>query len=268
MKIWKQASGIPGTAITTANVASGNAAVNDVLRLTYSQRAAVITLNIENLTQGTTNSLIATSPLDGNTALFQPPNVGRFRVCVIAGTYDLINLSLISQQMLRQQVACFGDSKTAGLSALSDAARWGNLIGPHFSGINVIGGSGDYTATKLTEMSYLLSLQPRNVILNIGRNDLKYGIASATWQANYASIVSQLQTAGINVVHLMPIPETQQDQTALTSFINTTYPSANKIDVTSAWVNATDLSADTIHPNPAGHTLIANTITANLSMFV
>jgi hypothetical protein len=37
-----------------------------------------------------------------------------------------------------------------------------------------------------------------------------------------------LQAAGINVIHLMPIPETTQD---LTTFINSTYPTANKIDV-------------------------------------
>jgi hypothetical protein len=111
-------------------------------------------------------------------------------------------------------------------------------------------------------------LQPKNVLLNIGRNDLFYGIASGTWQANYASIVSQLQAAGINVIHLMPIPETTQDQTALTTFINSTYPTANKIDVSGSWVNGTDLSSDNTYPNPAGDTLIANTVVANSSMFV
>jgi len=106
------------------------------------------------------------------------------------------------------------------------------------------------------------------VLLNIGRNDLFDGVATATWEANYQSIVSQLRAAGINLVHLMPIPEVTQNQAALTSFINATYPTDNKMDVTSAWVNATDLSGDNTHPTPAGETLIATTVIANSSFFM
>ena len=106
------------------------------------------------------------------------------------------------------------------------------------------------------------------MLLNIGRNDLFDGVATATWEANYQSIVSQLRAAGINLVHLMPIPEVTQNQAALTSFINATYPTDNKMDVTSAWVNATDLSGDNTHPIPAGETLIATTVIANSSFFM
>jgi hypothetical protein len=85
---------------------------------------------------------------------------------------------------------------------------------------------------------------------------------------NYQSIVANGVANGANAVHLMPIPETTQDQSALTAFINATYPTGKKIDVSGAWVNATHLSADGTHPNAAGHTLIANTILANSGLFV
>ena len=64
--------------------------------------------------------------------------------------------------------------------------------------------------------------------------------------------MSQLRAASINLVYLMPIAEVTQNQAALTSFINATYPTDNKIDVTSAWVNATDLSGDNIDPTLPG----------------
>jgi lysophospholipase L1-like esterase len=265
---YPQASGTVTGAIATQNVAVANVVANDTLTLTYSQRANVCTLMANNITQGTQSSFSVTGTLTA-TPNFSVPDVSTFRIFsgCLNGEFDLLALSLTSNQYYRPRVMCIGDSKTAGYDAITIPARWTNLLIPTFGTVDNFGGTGDPTALVLAEMSYLLAAAPTNVILNIGRNDLANGVATGTWQANYQSIVSQLQAAGINVVHLMPIPETVQDQTALTSFINSTYPSAHKIDVTSAWVNGTDLATDGIHPNPAGHTLIANTILANTAMF-
>jgi lysophospholipase L1-like esterase len=132
----------------------------------------------------------------------------------------------------------------------------------------VLAGEADRTVETVQANAYVTLLKPKTVLLNIGRNDLASGVASATWQANYQSIVANAVAAGANVVHLMPIPETTQDQSTLTAFINATYPSGLKIDVSPAWVNATHLSADGTHPNAAGHTLIKNTILANSGLSV
>jgi len=84
---------------------------------------------------------------------------------------------------------------------------------------------------------------------------------TADWRSEYESIVSEAQAAGIQVIHLLPIPESC-DQTALTTFIKTTYPNAPMIDVSQEWL-PDYLSADGSHPNQAGHAYIANQILAS-----
>lgn len=268
LNLWPLAGGAFSSPTASNHVVGAVLAVNDVFTLKYSQRGNVCTMIYQNLTSGASGALSLTSNMNAVSPNFILPAVDKFCINIIGGTYDLAAVSLISNQKMRPFLMPIGDSKTQGYSALSLGARWGSLIAPSFPSVEVFGGAGDATASVMAEVPYIVSLSPRNVLLNVGRNDLFYGIGSGTWQANYASIVSQLRAAGINVVHLMPIPETIQDQSALTAYINTAFPGDNKIDVSGSWVSVTDLSSDGIHPTPAGNIKIANAVVANASMFV
>src|SRR5260370_8477916 len=96
--------------------------------------------------------------------------------------------------------------------------------------VSVMAGGGDTTAEAINTLPYWLNFcKPKNWIINIGRNDLVVGVPTATWQANYTSIVSQCRAAGGKIIPLLPLPETFFDQTPITTYRNTTYPPVAKI---------------------------------------
>lgn len=249
-----------------ANVAFGNTnsdfRVGDQLMLTYSQRGALCTDTAVNLTRGTApNVLTATAGLLPASA-WAPPNMAAFRIYAFGITFDITSITLTSRQYASPRVLCIGDSKTAR-SMAGTSPGWVDLIVPTFRFVDVFGGPSDRTIEVLLGMTYALQFKPKNLILNIGRNDLAASVPTATWQANYQSIVSQFQAIGTNIIHLLPIPETNTDQSSLKSFIQSTYPTGKMIDVSPTWSNGTDLASDNIHPTAAGHVLIANYVNAS-----
>jgi len=126
--------------------------------------------------------------------------------------------------------------------------------------VDVFGGEGDRSVETVNDIPYILTFKPKYVVLNIGRNDIGSGVSSATWQANYASIVSQLKAAGCTVIHLLPIPEGGGlDQSALKTYITTTYSGDLMIDPSTGWSSSYN-STDGVHPNAAGHRYIASLI--------
>jgi hypothetical protein len=128
--------------------------------------------------------------------------------------------------------------------------------------VNESGGS-DQTGDVLAVIPEIIALKPKAVILNIGRNNI---CNSVPYASQYASIVSQLQTANITVYHMLPIFETACDQTALTNYINSTYPAANIFDTGLSAYSATPtvVLAEGVHPSPFGETLISSAATAFL----
>jgi hypothetical protein len=254
MDIWPEASGIP-VGDTLAGSKDFNAppvAVGDVVTLIYSQRENTVTVSVNDITQDTFDSYTLTNGL-------VMPNTSQFRIFGFGGTFDIQNVRLISRQVVAPKVVFIGDSKTIA-GASWDGIRFASLV-PSLGPVDVFAGDGDRTAEILQGINYIASLKPQYAILNIGRNDLASGVPTATWEANYEAIVDTLKAAGVTVIHLLPIPElVVPNQSVLTNFINSTYPSDGKIDVSGMWNNSVDLSSDNIHPNPDGMRLIANAI--------
>jgi lysophospholipase L1-like esterase len=252
--IWGQASGTPGSPLVDSNL-TYNAVLNDIVRLTWSQRASTIYCLQENLTQGKRSTLIYDS-------ISSIPNAGNWMISGLGGQLDILSIRFVSHSNSYPNVLCIGDSKTAGINASAINLRYPALlrsIGP----VAVFAGDGDRTVEVIQELNRIISFHPLYVLLNIGRNDLSSSVPAATWQANYQNIVATLTSAGITVVHLMPIPETNVDQSTLSAWISATYPSALKIDVSPGWNNSTMLSSDNIHPNSTGYRYIAQQIIAS-----
>jgi len=151
-----------------------------------------------------------------------------------------------------------GDSKTEGYYCDDFANRFSDLWASNnpTKKIQVSAGSGNVTQDILNNMTEILLQNPRKVILFIGRNDLANSVPQSTWEANYQSIVSQLEAAGVQVWHQLPTPETVFNQSDLTTFINGNY--INILAVPGTWNAATDNVADGVHPNIAGNLKIYN----------
>jgi lysophospholipase L1-like esterase len=174
----------------------------------------------------------------------------------LGGQYEISSYVVDRQSLKYSNVICLGDSKTKHGDAVD---RFAKLLEGMDRTVEVWAGGGDRTGELKFSVPLIAAALPATVIVCMGRNDLQ-GIPEATWKANYASSISQLKAANIQVVHLLPIPEYNIDQTPLKDYINTTYPSDIRIDPSIGWSNATMLMGDQIHPNASGHTHIANTI--------
>ena len=148
-------------------------------------------------------------------------NTGRFAVFNIdpsGSVSTLDSLEVQSEEYKSADVAFVGDSKTAGYFAGNYALSFASQVGRSYRVAN-LGGGSDATGNALSRVGEVIALAPRAAVLCIGRNDIGQNVPTATMEANYTSIVSQLQAAGIIVYHLLPLFETTVNQAVLTNFI-------------------------------------------------
>jgi lysophospholipase L1-like esterase len=257
LKIWDGQGTGAGNTISSKTIPTINA--NDIVKLKYTQLANNIVLTYSNLTQGTSYQLSILGNLS-TTKNFKIPNSSEICVFNNSGTNDIISIKHNSFSNYSPDILCVGDSKTVGYSAKSNSLRWGNNINS-LGTVIVNAGDGDRTVETVQTIDNTKLIKAKYAILCIGRNDLGSGVSSATWQANYQNIVTQLQGQGTTVFHLLPIPETTlADQSVLKNWIISTYGSGVSIDPSVGWSNATMLSSDGVHPNEVGHAYIARKI--------
>lgn len=238
----------------------------DLISEIYSQRGNVVTIYYRNLTTGifaASPPLVCNLQAVGVTSNWNMPNTGNF--CIWnhnAGPTAISSIKITSFSNPNPKILWIGDSKTVGCASNYINARFPNLC-KGLGSFTVLAGTGDKTAEVLTDTTYIFAhFNPKYVILNIGRNDVSNSVSSATYEANYDAIVAAFKRHGWQVIHLLPILETGLSQTTLSSYISSTYAADPIVDPTIGWVSGTDLSADNVHPNPAGYRLIANQVKA------
>jgi acyl-CoA thioesterase-1 len=104
----------------------------------------------------------------------------------------------------RPIIACFGDSLTAGYgidstaSYPADLQRLLDAAGYNYRVVNA-GVSGDTTKDGLERIHRILARKPQIVVLEFGGNDGLRGLPVERAQENLATMIEQLQHAGIKV---------------------------------------------------------------------
>ena len=254
IKLWDS------NAVTEINSkAIATTAVNDIIKIKFTQLANVITCTYNNITTGVSAQMTSIGNLS-TTINFKIPNSSDLVVHNLGGTNDIISIKVTSFSNYKPDILVIGDSKSVGYSSKSNSLRWANNINS-LGTVIVNSGTGDRTVEATQTINYTKLIKAKYAILAIGRNDLGSGVASGTWQTNYANIVTQLQGQGTTVFHLLPVPETiLPDQSALNSWIISTYGLGNCIDIATGWNNAIMLSSDNVHPNEVGHSFIAKKV--------
>jgi lysophospholipase L1-like esterase len=247
-------------------VASSSTALSfsagDTISLTVSRNQGVMTVTARDVT--TSSSPISVSYVYNNStsAVIVQPNFGRFAIYNLGGSETVGSLTITSNDITNADIAFVGDSKTQGYYSVNYAGSFPSIVETHYKTVTLAGG-GDTTSNLLSRVPEIIALHPKTVVLEIGSNDVRNSVSAATYEANYASIVSQLQAAGITVYNLLPLQESTLNQTTLSNWISATYPGAT-IDSGgenyAGNTNAILLPGDGIHPNAYYHSLIAQAI--------
>jgi hypothetical protein len=235
---------------------------NDLCIIRLSQRENVITGTFTDASlTGATFSFAV--PLQTAGYNVQIPNTADICLYNIGGTHTVSNISVTSKSLFRPDLILVGDSKVAGFGVFGLPFRWANQLGP-LGSVEVYAGGGDKVADMLAAQPYILKyVQPRNVGICVLRNNLSGGTLTSGNKTDYQTLTTNY-LVGSAVYHFLPITEESiPDQSAITTFIDATYSSANIIDPSSGVITidtATMLAVDKIHLNYLGDLAVSTNI--------
>jgi acyl-CoA thioesterase I len=179
---------------------------------------------------------------------------------------------LHAQKKSTPVIVCFGDSITAGYG-IDPGHTYPDVLqtildshGYHYRVLNM-GISGDTTKDGVSRLSNVLAAHPAIAIVEFGGNDGLRGIPITATRANFDTIISTLQNAGIKVVlaGITLPPDYGQDYIQA---INQTYVlAAKKFNVpllpfiyAHVYTVPNAIQSDGIHPTAKGAALVAENI--------
>ncbi len=180
------------------------------------------------------------------------------------------------------ELYCLGDSLTFGFGVRRQE-RWTNLAQQQ-TALQVInfGCNGDTTGGILARLQTVLATQPRGKVLIMGgSNDIFYGGDMAGAKANIGALLQQTMAAGFQPIVGIPLPVDPANAPAAWSQVVDFERAAKLLEEYAAWLKGfcnafgvefvdfradflncdqsvkTQLFLDGLHPNPAGHLLMA-----------
>jgi lysophospholipase L1-like esterase len=201
----------------------------------------------------------------GSVQYNQAHNVGRFVIHHFGGNgIEVTNWEVSSSALKKADYCVIGDSNTYGLFAGTSPQRWAELAmiaGNKTYTINA--GIADRTADVVLKLNEIVALQPKNVLLSVGRNDIAAGVATGTWQANIDNIINTLEAAGITVKLCGVIASNvnvSTMQTYYTGKANTQVNFYTETKSAGTTLNAAYDSGDAIHLNVAAQQVLATLV--------
>lgn len=240
-------------------------AAGDVIEGTISLVGWTVTVTGQNITQGgsvASTSVTLITGASGNVI----PGPRDIVVYPVNGTSDVSLIEYKNKEYTSPHWLVIGYSITQGANASTYANSWVRELAtlrPSQRILNYAGGSAK-TANMVTSIDEIKAYRARRVLMGglIG-NDILVGTASGTYQANYASIVSSVESVGADVYHIVDTPRDATDMTPAKTWLEATY-SGKTVDcftplATGTALNNTYDSTDGVHPNDAGHDLVATT---------
>jgi lysophospholipase L1-like esterase len=142
-----------------------------------------------------------------------------------------------------------------GDGASSFQTTYPGVLGKLFANVSISAGFGDKTSDILSRMPEIIAISPKQCVVSLGSNDIRFGVSEATFEANYINIVNQLTSAGIDVIHILPSYETPLDLTVQYNWMKATY--LQTIDVFYKIRETGNLYTDSIHWSVAGNREVA-----------
>jgi acyl-CoA thioesterase I len=202
--------------------------------------------------------------------------MGRLRVAVTLLALGLVAVLPQPARGAERVIVALGDSLTAGLGVAADEA-WPALIearlrreGYPYRVVNA-GVSGDTTAGGLRRVDWVLRNRPQIAVVALGANDGMRGLGTDAMERNLLAIIERLQASGTRVLVVgMKVPTNYGDD--YSQAFGGVFPDVARrtgsalmpflLDGVAA--NPRLNLSDGIHPNAAGHRVIAERVWPHL----
>ena len=163
------------------------------------------------------------------------------------------------EELQGDTIICFGDSLTYGTGAPSGKGypeQLGRLIDRPVINAGI---PGDTTTGALARLQKdVLDRSPRLVLITIGGNDLKNGVALETARANLQAILSSIRSHGaLAVVGGINIPLMDRGFGRMYEEVTEETDALLVDNILGGIMGHANLMSDQIHPNGAGYAIMA-----------
>lgn len=191
-------------------------------------------------------------------------NTGQFAIHQFGGTNnEVTNWEVSTTALKNADYAGVGDSNMHGMFAANNSQRWvENAMTNAGKSFNILAGISERATDIIKRLPEVIALNPKAVVLSVGRNDLANSAPLATVQANINTIITTLEAAGITV-KLAGVIASNTNVSALQTYYNgKSNQQVNGYTATKATsgttLNTSYNSGDNIHINQAGNTVLSN----------
>lgn len=167
-------------------------------------------------------------------------------------------------------IVAFGDSLVEGVGTTPGNTFVDVLSRRIGEPILNMGVSGDTTDDGVKRLQAVLDEKPRIVLLLLGGNDALKRVPSENTFQNIRTIVSELQNGGVVVVLIAPPGGISYATTYEKEFENIAqeYGVSYVPNILKGLLGKNEYMADIIHPNDAGHVIMADKIEPVLQMLL
>jgi lysophospholipase L1-like esterase len=226
----------------------------------------------KNLTTGATATTL-THTYSTLTSGAQPaPASGRMAIGSLGGTQNISYWSHTSNEVKYQAAVVSNSIASGGYSATTMGQSWPDIVFSSREQWARFGGAGDRSSDAINYIPQLRADAPRIVYYALGVNDALNSVTGATYSANVQQFLDSCEAIGItpilvqlppqNTVLTKPYSDTLQ---AIASRRGLTFIDGIYDALRSGTAYAGAYSSDGIHPNDAGHKIIAGLVSAQSS---
>jgi len=196
-----------GTVVATKTPATLAPAQGDTLTLHWYIHQDTVRFAVYDQTSSVSDSVQYVFPSttfnDATTGTY--PTFGNYTLGSQAGAYTMVYQSVVTDNPYRSILAVLGHSIVQGYDGGSFANRLSERLAATYGYVPAFGSSGDVFANVEARLMDVIRIQPRNVVIYIGCNDVR-NLITAGWttpqilayiKVQMGALLSRLQRAGI-----------------------------------------------------------------------
>lgn len=254
--------------ITNATGATYSVSIGDSIQVTWERQSDYIIATLFNYTQNYNVSVTYRYNLTAVSAQ-STPNTGIYAIYMIGGTQNLYNFSISSTDNYSPLTVFTGNSIQTGYISGGIGYRCADQVYNNVKQYyDVIAGYGDDIVDAMQDTTEVISVNPKYVVADVGIVDAINNFDTTLFESHYNTYCSAFLRNGITPIAVTCIPNFISDMrpynrriTKVASDLGLTLVDLyTPLDSPGSTKPYYIYAGDNVHPSPAGHLKMAQTI--------